>query len=218
MTDQNTVNTTAPTISSIYNPILYTTSEQQHHTIFRYTEWLALYPLHIHTCMDYFKHSPYYDKTCNNEIIAIQQLNNNQLYNMTGIEYQLSHTTITNNSILIINKVCRHSPTYVDIISSYYISTSDTDRGTIYVLPKINNVINYNLQTSLYYINQTVDLLTTWHDDYNNVKESNINKQRNTDDKFDSIIHNIRNNNIDKNYYTTLINDNMRLLLTNDKK
>lgn len=43
--------------------------------------------------MDYFsdKSNPFYDRTCNNEIVRMQRQTMDNLNNMTGVEYVLLH-------------------------------------------------------------------------------------------------------------------------------
>jgi hypothetical protein len=40
----------------------------------RYEEWLHTWPLNKSTVLDYFKHSDFYDRTCNNEIAIMQTM------------------------------------------------------------------------------------------------------------------------------------------------
>jgi hypothetical protein len=44
-----------------------------HTTAWRSEAWLHAYPLHRGTVLDYFKHTDFYDRTCNNEIVNMQQ-------------------------------------------------------------------------------------------------------------------------------------------------
>jgi len=41
----------------------------------RFENWLANFPLNKSTVIDYFKHSNFYDQTCNNELAAVHSMN-----------------------------------------------------------------------------------------------------------------------------------------------
>ena len=45
-----------------------------HMSAWRHEHWLHTWPLNPHTVLDYFKHSDFYDKTCNNEIAIMQTM------------------------------------------------------------------------------------------------------------------------------------------------
>lgn len=199
----------APIIDLTEYTLLRSAGESLQSTVWRYSEWLNSYPLHIHTVMDYFKYCPFYDKQCNNELITTQQLSITQLVNMTGIEYSLHE--LSNNTQLIINKCNRLNQHDVELIQSYYISTNEADRGTVYILPYLNDIINYNLQTSLYYINSMSELLYS-HIQYDiGNKYYLYNFNDNSDERITDNI--AARNEIDRHEYTNLVNDNIRLLV-----
>jgi len=56
---------------------VHTAAEQralgQMETSWRSEAWLHAYPLHAGTVLDYFKESDWYDRTCNNEMVRMQQ-------------------------------------------------------------------------------------------------------------------------------------------------
>ena len=39
----------------------------------RFEAWLNAFPLNRNTVLDYFKHSPFYDRLCNNEVVLQAQ-------------------------------------------------------------------------------------------------------------------------------------------------
>ena len=67
--------------------------------------------------MDYFseRSNPFYDRTCNNEILKMQKLGvaDVQLQNMVGAEYILLH--VQEPILYVIRKNIRHSPTQVTV-------------------------------------------------------------------------------------------------------
>lgn len=108
--------------------------------------------------MDYFseKSNPFYDRTCNNEIVKMQRMNLDQLKwvvlphsfltaqinvhipscsNMVGMEYILLH--VQDPILYVIRKQHRHSPTEATPMADYYIIA-----GTIYQAPDLANVFN----------------------------------------------------------------------------
>ena len=72
--------------------------------------------------MDYFseRSNPFYDRTCNNEILKMQKLGvaDVQLQNMVGAEYILLH--VQEPILYVIRKNIRHSPTQVTVFTDYF--------------------------------------------------------------------------------------------------
>lgn len=92
------------------------------------------------TVMDYFseKSNPFYDRTCNNEIVKMQRLSLEQLNNMVGIEYILLH--VQDPILYVIRKQHRHTPKEATPMADYYIIA-----GTIYQAPDLASVFNSRL-------------------------------------------------------------------------
>ncbi|ELU04232.1 hypothetical protein CAPTEDRAFT_168225 [Capitella teleta] len=90
--------------------------------------------------MDYFsdKNNPFYDRTCNNEIIKMQRGNQEQLGNMTGLEYILLH--VQEPILYVIRKQHRHSQSQVAPLADYYIIA-----GIVYQAPDLGSVISSRL-------------------------------------------------------------------------
>uniref|UniRef100_A0A6B2G6T1 Mediator of RNA polymerase II transcription subunit 6 n=1 Tax=Myxobolus squamalis TaxID=59785 RepID=A0A6B2G6T1_MYXSQ len=86
--------------------------------------------LNGNTVLNYFcqTSNPFYDRTCNNEIIKMQRLNISALVNMCGIEYEL----ITNQepALYVICKQKRVNVNSAVPIAYYYILN-----GTVYQCP-----------------------------------------------------------------------------------
>lgn len=96
--------------------------------------------LHPGNVLDYFsdRSNPFYDRQCNNEIIKMQRLSQDQLANMTGIEYVLLH--VQEPVLYIVRKQYRHSPQQVTPQTDYNIIA-----GVVYQAPDLNSVINSRL-------------------------------------------------------------------------
>ncbi|XP_071961928.1 mediator of RNA polymerase II transcription subunit 6-like [Antedon mediterranea] len=97
--------------------------------------------------MNYFseRSNPFYDRTCNNEIVKMQRLNPEQLVNMTGIEYHLLH--VHDPILYVIRKQYRNSPINVKALANYYIIN-----GVIYQAPDLCSVLNARMLTATYNI------------------------------------------------------------------
>lgn len=96
--------------------------------------------------LDYFSErtNPFYDRTCNNEILKMQKLGvaDVQLANMQGTEYCLLH--VQEPILYVIRKQVRHSPTQVSPVVDYYVIA-----GVIYQAPDIGSVINSRVLTGV---------------------------------------------------------------------
>ncbi|KAK3587429.1 hypothetical protein CHS0354_007915 [Potamilus streckersoni] len=112
------------------------------------SNWIPM--LNPSNILDYFseRSNPFYDRTCNNEVIKMQRLSQDQLSNMTGVEYVLLHAQ--DPILYIVRKQHRHSPQQVTPLADYYIIA-----GIVYQAPDLCSVINsrllnavYNLQTA----------------------------------------------------------------------
>lgn len=107
------------------------------------TGWIAL--LNPGNILDYFseRSNPFYDRTCNNEIIKMQRLSQDQLNNMTGLEYVLLH--VHEPILYVIRKQHRHSPQQATPLADYYIIA-----GVVYQAPDLGSVINSRLLNTLF--------------------------------------------------------------------
>ncbi|XP_077285970.1 mediator complex subunit 6 [Arctopsyche grandis] len=102
--------------------------------------------------MDYFsqRSNPFFDLTCNNEIIKMQRLNPEQLNNMTGVEYVLLH--VQEPILYVIRKQVRHSPTQTTPMADYYIIA-----GIIYQAPDLASVLNSRLLSSVHHLQSSFE-------------------------------------------------------------
>ncbi len=102
------------------------------------SNWIPV--LTPHNVMDYFseRSNPFYDRTCNNEVLKMQRASPDQLHNMTGVEFCLLH--VQDPILYVVRKQHRHSPQHVTPIADYYIVA-----GTVYQAPDLGSVLNSRL-------------------------------------------------------------------------
>ncbi len=128
------------------------------------SNWIPV--LTPHNVMDYFseRSNPFYDRTCNNEVLKMQRASPEQLQNMQGVEFCLLH--VQDPILYVVRKQHRHSPTQVlctlcmlhaagmtymillpplpppqvTPIADYYIIA-----GTVYQAPDLGSVLNSRL-------------------------------------------------------------------------
>nr|CAG4648898.1 EOG090X0E0D [Polyphemus pediculus] len=114
------------------------------------SSWIPI--LNNQNVMDYFmeRSNPFYDRTCNNEIVKMQRLNVDQLSNLTGIEYILLH--VQEPILYVIRKQHRHSAGQVTPLAVYYIIA-----GIIYQAPDLGSVINSRTLTTINHLQGAFD-------------------------------------------------------------
>lgn len=102
--------------------------------------------------MDYFseRSNPFYDRTCNNEIVKMQRLSPEQLNNMTGLEYILLH--VQEPILYVIRKQHRHSPTVATPVADYYIIA-----GVVYQAPDLGSVVSSRLLSAVHHLQSAFD-------------------------------------------------------------
>ncbi|XP_003702633.1 mediator complex subunit 6 isoform X1 [Megachile rotundata] len=107
--------------------------------------WIPV--LNPNNIMDYFseRSNPFYDRTCNNEIIKMQRLSPDQLQNMTGLEYMLLH--VQEPILYVIRKQHRHSPTLATPLADYYIIA-----GVVYQAPDLASVVSSRLLSTVHHL------------------------------------------------------------------
>ncbi|CAH1967736.1 unnamed protein product [Acanthoscelides obtectus] len=107
--------------------------------------WIPI--LNPSNVLEYFSQgsNPFYDRTCNNEIVKMQRLNPEQLQNMTGLEYLLVH--MQEPILYVIRKQHRHSLTQVTPLAEYYIIA-----GVVYQAPDLASVLNSRLLSCVHHI------------------------------------------------------------------
>nr|SVE74854.1 EOG090X0E0D [Daphnia carinata] len=107
--------------------------------------------------MDYFQSTtnPFYDRTCNNEIVKMQRLNMEHLSNLTGLEYMLLH--VQEPILYVIRKQHRHSASAVTPLADFYIIA-----GVVYQAPDLGSVINSRISTTVNHLQGAFDEARTY--------------------------------------------------------
>lgn len=102
--------------------------------------------------MAYFsdRRNPFYDTSCNNEVLKMQNRSLDQLANMPGVEYTLLY--VQDPILYVIRKQNRHSPSHVTPIADYYIVA-----GTIYQAPDLCSVVNSRLLSAVNHLQSAFD-------------------------------------------------------------
>ncbi|GBP24333.1 Mediator of RNA polymerase II transcription subunit 6 [Eumeta japonica] len=107
--------------------------------------WIPM--LNPSNIMDYFaeRSNPFFDRTCNNEVVKMQRLSLDQLQNMTGLEYILLH--VQEPILYVIRKQHRHSTTHFTPLADYYIIA-----GIVYQAPDLASVLNSRLLSAVHHL------------------------------------------------------------------
>lgn len=102
--------------------------------------------------LDYFseRSNPFYDRTCNNEMVKMQRLTLEHLNQMVGVEYFLLHAQ--EPILYIIRKQQRQSPTQVIPLADYYIIA-----GVVYQAPDLGTVISSRVLSAVHGIQSAFD-------------------------------------------------------------
>ncbi|KAJ3659592.1 hypothetical protein Zmor_011275 [Zophobas morio] len=112
--------------------------------------WIPI--LNTSNVMDYFseRSNPFFDRTCNNEIVKMQRLTPDQLQNMTGLEYVLLH--VQEPILYVIRKQHRHTPQQATPIADYYIIA-----GVVYQAPDLASVLNSRLLSTVHHLQSSFE-------------------------------------------------------------
>ncbi|CAG0915424.1 unnamed protein product [Notodromas monacha] len=107
--------------------------------------------------LDYFANhtNPFYDRTCNNEIIKMQRLSLEHLSGMTGVEYVVLHTQ--EPILYIIRKQNRTAPNQVTPLNDYYIIA-----GQVYQAPDLGSIINSRVVNIIHHLESALDETMTY--------------------------------------------------------
>ncbi|KAK9891239.1 hypothetical protein WA026_013552 [Henosepilachna vigintioctopunctata] len=114
--------------------------------------WIPI--LNSTNVLDYFsdRSNPFFDRTCNNEIVKMQRLNPEQLQNMTGLEYVLLH--VQEPILYVVRKQHRHGPqpNQVTALADYYIIA-----GVVYQAPDLASVLNSRLLSAVHHLQSSFE-------------------------------------------------------------
>ncbi|KAI3908720.1 hypothetical protein MKW98_029270 [Papaver atlanticum] len=116
---------------------------------FRDQLWLNSYPLDRNLVFDYFALSPFYDFSCNNEQLRMQQihpLDISHLQKMSGIEFSLSE--VMEPHLFVIKKQKRELERVTPMLTYYVLD------GSIYQAPQLANVFAARIGRALYHISK----------------------------------------------------------------
>ncbi|KAL9952698.1 hypothetical protein ACROYT_G039990 [Oculina patagonica] len=121
------------------------TSESQLGVSWHDSAWIPV--LNPGNVLEYFSQrtNPFYDRTCNNEVVKMQRLDPSTLQTMTGIEYEVLH--VQDPILYVIRKQHRISPTQVTPLADYYMLA-----GVVYQAPDLCSVINSRMLSALHHI------------------------------------------------------------------
>lgn len=115
--------------------------------------WLNIFPLNESTALDYFSMSQFYDRTCNNELVKMQNLDPVLLQTMPGLEYKLTNVPAPN--LFIITKSRRTiTPPSLEPLATYYIH-----EGNVYQAPTIHAVLSTRIMQSLHHLRAAFDTM-----------------------------------------------------------
>lgn len=108
--------------------------------------WLSRFPLNEQTVMTYFALSQFYDPSCNNEQIRMQNLDPVLLQTMAGIEYKLTGSPAP--GLFIVTKSRRTlTPPKLEPLATYYIHD-----GNVYQAPSIHAILSSRMLQSLHHL------------------------------------------------------------------
>ena len=110
--------------------------------------------LNKETALDYFALSPFYEKSCLNEILKMQSHNtkiniNEHLSRMEGVYYELDDNELTNLFIIYKKEILEAEST---ILKAYYIMY-----GYIYCCPGLNHLSDNKICEILWRMNNSLD-------------------------------------------------------------
>ena len=120
--------------------------------------------------LDYFKHSPFYSFTCNNEAV-LSSGGPSQLRSMEGVEFEVAESpsapsqATSDSAYFLIRKQWRSSPTVTYLLQLYYVvgvestaasSSTSLPRGSVVPLPSFSAVARCALESALTSLNSAM--------------------------------------------------------------
>lgn len=115
-------------------------------------QWLSSFPLNEATALHYFTTSPFYDPTCNNQLINAQQLDPSLLKTMAGTEYSVASPC---PALFIVTKSRRSlTPPSIEPLATYYIH-----EGNVYQAPTLHAVLSTRMLQALHHMRKALDTI-----------------------------------------------------------
>ncbi|XP_040577939.2 mediator of RNA polymerase II transcription subunit 6 [Lepeophtheirus salmonis] len=111
--------------------------------------WIPM--LNAGNVLDYFseRSNPFYDRTCNNEVIKMQRLNPEQMQNMSGTEYILLH--VQEPILYVIRKQLRLQGRVMPLTDYYIVA------GIVYQAPDLGSVLNSRILSSVHHLSSAFE-------------------------------------------------------------
>lgn len=120
--------------------------------------WLRMWALNKENALAYFMLSPFYVKSCNNELIKMQNLDASLLKTLTGLEYDLdpASSSADGSGVYIIRKRWRTSETQAVVRSIYYIV-----EGDVFQAPSANVILANRISTMMHFLKNSFAEMNT---------------------------------------------------------
>lgn len=116
--------------------------------------YLSYVPLAQENAMAYFAMSPFYDKSCNNELVHMQRLDEALMATMEGIEYSLLPPVCEHLYRVTKSRRTVAPKPSLTLLAVYYILN-----GNIYQAPTAHAVLSSRIVQSLHHLRRSFDTL-----------------------------------------------------------
>ncbi|CAL8470759.1 g10301 [Coccomyxa elongata] len=121
-------------------------------TTWRDDAWLSFFPLNVFTALDYFALSPFYDRTCNNELAKSQGGDLKLATLPPGVEYEVQDAQEPH--LFIIRKQHRSGPKTTAPLQYYYILD-----GNVYQAPSLHAALSSRISRCLHNVRTAFNLM-----------------------------------------------------------
>jgi len=119
-------------------------------------------------CLSFFKQSPFYSKSCNNEHpnIPLNDLGLDTLKSLTGREYIIDSSNSSAPELWVIKENFRTSPSSSHEVRAFYLLY-----GNIYQAPQLNMLIESRLSKATFHLQEAFDALSELKPQADNVED-----------------------------------------------